>query len=157
MKDLKREKIFVNGFEVVGRALTNKRELVKVLTEAIERGVVEPRPKVRSCEEFIGRQWSVAASTTHPSLLTLQTPNTSFRDSHRSSQRACDPQNGYDSIVYESENSLTSGVPSANESDGGNTANGVRTGRRRKKEERPIARPRKFDTSKLQVRKALRS
>ncbi|GMI32337.1 hypothetical protein TeGR_g4753 [Tetraparma gracilis] len=44
MADLKRERLFVNGREVVGRVLASRRELVAVLTEAIEQGAVSSVP-----------------------------------------------------------------------------------------------------------------
>ena len=50
MADLKREMLFVNGREVVGRVLASRRELVKVLREAIEQGTVRVRDERKGAE-----------------------------------------------------------------------------------------------------------
>jgi len=53
MKDLKRERIYVNGTEVVNRVLSNKRELVDVIKSALKDGVVEEKKrKVRGRERI---------------------------------------------------------------------------------------------------------
>ncbi|GMI15914.1 hypothetical protein TrVE_jg8850 [Triparma verrucosa] len=110
LKDLKRERIFVNGREVVDRKVTSKRELVKVLTEAIEKGVVNPKPDKKA---------------TSNNLL--------------------------DESLLASESDYSTGFSSAPDNDTSNKESGDSDCRRRRGDpnEKVIARPRKFDTSKL--------
>ncbi|GMH51737.1 hypothetical protein TrLO_g981 [Triparma laevis f. longispina] len=111
LKDLKRERIFVNGCEVVDRKVTSKRELVKVLTEAIEKGVVNPKPNKKASNN-----------------------------------------NLLDESLLASESDYSTGFSSAPDNDMSNKESGDENLRRRRggvEEKKVIARPRKFDTSKL--------
>ena len=125
MKDLKRERVFVNGIEVVGRVLGNKRELVDVIKSALKKGFVEEKRRRRRGGGGEGSASDISSDLSSASDI---------------SDREDTPYPSSDT---------SNGAISTDDSESDNRT------RRRKPPPRPMCRPRKFDTSKVRVPRSL--